>query len=36
MYITGHEIGTVKVFKKMPVRDKVVNGSTHNDYDTWV
>lgn len=35
-YIARHEIGTVKVFKEIPVRDKVVNGSTHGGYDTWV
>lgn len=35
-YIARHEIGTVEVFKEMPVRDKVVNGSTHGGYDTWV
>ncbi|MDB2086592.1 hypothetical protein [Clostridium paraputrificum] len=35
-YIARHEIGTVEVFKEIPVRDKVVNGSTHGGYDTWV
>ena len=35
-YIACHENGTVEVFKEMPVRDKVVNGSTHGGYATWV
>lgn len=35
-YIARNEIGTINVFKEMPVRDKVVNGSTHGGYDTWV
>lgn len=35
-YIGRHEKGTVEVFKEMPVRDKVVNGSKHGGYDTWV
>lgn len=35
-YIARHEIGTVEAFKEMPVRDKIVNGSTHGGYDTWV
>ena len=35
-YIGRHEIGEVEVFKKKPVRNKVVNGSTLDCYNTWV
>lgn len=35
-YIARHEKGTIAVFKEMPVRDKVVNGSSGGGYDTWV
>ena len=35
-YIGRHEIGTVKVFKEKPVRDKVVNNPNRGGYDTWV
>lgn len=35
-YIARNEIGSLCAFKEMPVRDKVVNGSTHGGYDTWV
>lgn len=35
-YIARNEIGTIKVFTEIPVRDKVVNGSKHGGYDTWV
>lgn len=35
-YIARHEIGTVELFKELPVRDKEINGRKTGGYDTWV
>ena len=34
--IARHEIGTVELFKELPIRDKETNGRKTGGYDTWV
>lgn len=35
-YIARNEIGSLSLFKEMPIRDKEVNGRKTGGYDTWV